>query len=87
MEMRLPTIVALNMMDVAQDRGISINAELLRERLGCPVIAMNAAKEEGIKPLLDTVGEQVKNISRSPSYVAYPAVIEDALAELVPYIH
>ena len=86
MEMRLPMIVALNMMDVAQDRGISINAELLRERLGCPVIAMNAAREEGIKPLLDTLGEQVKNISRSPSYVAYPAVIEDALAELVPYI-
>ncbi len=86
MEMRLPTIVALNMMDVAQDRGISINAKLLRERLGCPVIPMNAAREEGIKPLLDTLGEQVKNISRSPSYVAYPAVIEDALAELVPYI-
>lgn len=86
MEMRLPMVIALNMMDVASDRGISINAEMLRERLGCHVIPMNAAKEDGVQDLLHIVGAMVANLHHTPSYVAYPAVIEDALGELVPYI-
>jgi ferrous iron transport protein B len=86
MEMRLSMIIALNMTDIAQKRGIDVNPHLLSERLGCSVIPMNAAKEEGMQELMITIGELVKNITHSQSFVAYPAVIEDALTELVPYI-
>lgn len=86
MEMRLPMVIALNMMDVAHQRGIIIDIALLQNRLGCPVIPMNAVKEEGVNDLKHIIGEFVKNLNRSSSYVAYPAVIEDALAELIPYI-
>ena len=86
MEMRLPMVIALNMMDVASDRGISINAEMLRERLGCHVIPMNAANEDGVEDILHIVGAMVSDLHHTASYVAYPAVIEEALGELVPYI-
>jgi ferrous iron transport protein B len=86
MEMRLSMVIALNMTDIAQKRGIEVNPQLLSERLGCRVIAMNAAKEEGVQELVSIIGELVENISHSQSFVAYPAVIEDALSEIVPYI-
>lgn len=86
-EMRLPMIIALNMIDVAKQREIEINMELLSDRLGCPVIPLNAAAGQGVKVLLGKIDELVKNINHSSSYVAYPAVIEDAIAELGSYIN
>ncbi|KST65770.1 Fe(2+) transporter permease subunit FeoB [Mastigocoleus testarum] len=86
MEMRLPMMVVLNMMDVAKERDISINLKVISEHLGCPVIPTNAAKEEGIaelKLLMDHLFDKPTLLS---SYVAYPAVIENALTELVPFI-
>ncbi len=86
MEMHLPMIIALNMTDLAEKRGININPTMLKEKLGCPVIPLSAANGEGVIALVEEIGEMVSNISTSSTYVAYPAVIEDALAELVPYI-
>ncbi|NEO25510.1 MAG: Fe(2+) transporter permease subunit FeoB [Kamptonema sp. SIO4C4] len=85
-EMRVPAVVALNMIDLAKQRGTEINAKVLSDRFGCPVIPITASNGEGIPELLQRIGELVENVSHSPAYVAYPAVIEDALAELVPYV-
>ncbi|MBF2063222.1 MAG: Fe(2+) transporter permease subunit FeoB [Calothrix sp. C42_A2020_038] len=87
MEMRLPMIIALNMMDVAALRDIRIDANLLAERLGCSVIPMTAATNKGISELKDAIKQAFINPSRPTTYVAYPAVIEDAIAELVPFIN
>ncbi len=87
MEMRLPMIIALNMIDVASERGIHFNIDLLQERLGCPVIPLNAVKGEGLKPLIDEVSRASKNPRCCSSYVAYPTAIEEALGELIPYIN
>jgi len=86
MEMQLPMVIALNMMDLAEERGIKINPSVLREKLGCPVIPITATTEKGVQLLVDEIAELTKNLSHSPAYVAYPAVIEEALAELVTNI-
>jgi ferrous iron transport protein B len=86
MEMRLPMIVALNMMDVAKDREIKINPTLLSQRLGCPVIPMSATSGKGVPELQDAINQSLVNLLVPPTYVAYPAVIEDAIAKLVPFI-
>ncbi|MGK7931208.1 MAG: Fe(2+) transporter permease subunit FeoB [Microcystaceae cyanobacterium] len=86
MEMRLPMVIALNMMDIAEKRGITLDLNLLQDRLGCPVIPMNAVKGEGVRELVYKIEEFVENLHQTSSYVAYPAVIEDALTEIVPYI-
>lgn len=46
-----PVIIALNMMDIAQQRGISIDTKVLARALGCPVIPIQAHKKLGIAEL------------------------------------
>jgi ferrous iron transport protein B len=46
-----PAILALNMVDVAERRGIYYNSELLSKELGVPVIPINARKKTGLEPL------------------------------------
>ena len=42
LEMGVPIVIALNMMDVARKRGIEIDTERLAEQLGCPVVPVVA---------------------------------------------
>lgn len=44
----LPVVVALNMVDLAQARGLTIDGRKLSERLGCPVVPMVARRGEGV---------------------------------------
>lgn len=48
---RLPTVVALNMIDLARAEGREINLRTLEEQLGCRVIAVSARKNEGLENL------------------------------------
>lgn len=51
LELGLPTIVALNMIDVAKAQGTPVNAERLAEELGVPVIPVQATRRETLLPL------------------------------------
>ncbi|MBX3379719.1 MAG: ferrous iron transporter B [Phycisphaeraceae bacterium] len=48
---RLPTVVALNMIDLARAEGREINLRTLEEQLGCRVVAVSARKGEGLATL------------------------------------
>jgi len=50
-----PVIVGLNMIDVAQQEGVQIETEVLETALGVPVVAMVAARNEGVRELVETV--------------------------------
>lgn len=56
---RLPTVVVLNMMDLARSRGVSINLIALSDALGCRVIPAVARKGEGIDAIQGAVGAAV----------------------------
>lgn len=49
-----PTILALNMMDVAVQHGIQVEPHVLEAALGIPVVPMVAARNEGVEALLET---------------------------------
>lgn len=51
LEMELPVVLALNMMDVAEGRGLRIDQEALAERLGLQVVRTVGRKGEGREPL------------------------------------
>jgi ferrous iron transport protein B len=51
LSMGLPTVVALNMVDMASDRQIEIDVAALSKRLGVPVVAVQANRRTGIKEL------------------------------------
>ncbi len=52
LEMHIPMVLALNMMDEVRSNGGSIDFEQMKEELGIPVIPISAAKDEGIEDLI-----------------------------------
>ncbi len=55
LELGIPCVVALNMSDTAEARGLRIDHALLEERLGIPVIRTVARRGEGVDDLLEAV--------------------------------
>lgn len=55
LEMNIPTILALNMMDEVRNNGGTIDVEKLSSSLGIPVVAISAAKNEGVDELIETI--------------------------------
>ena len=53
LEMDVPVIVALNMMDEVEKSGDKIDAKALEKELGVPVVEISALKNKGIKQLMD----------------------------------
>lgn len=63
----LPTVVALNMVDLARRKGLTIDLEKLSEHLGCPVIPIVARQGEGLPELGAAVSHLVAESSRPSS--------------------
>jgi len=86
LEMRVPMIVALNMLDVARERRIAIDAQALAQRLGCPVIPMVASRSEGLDTLRNEI-ERAGKQRRVPSVeVGYGPEVENAIEALLPVL-
>lgn len=61
LELRIPTVVVLNMMDEVRGNGGTIDIKKMSERLGVPVVPISAAKNEGISELVDKIIYVAKN--------------------------
>ena len=83
-EMGVPMIVVLNMMDTAKKDGIEVDAEALSEKLGCPVVPMIAARGEGIDALKREIREIANSRSVPTATVDYGHAVEAAIARLAP---
>lgn len=82
LEMRVPVVVALNMMDMAKQRKIEIEVEHLQKHLGCPVVPMVAARREGLDALKQAILASARSHAVSPTKVEYDSEVEKYLAEL-----
>ncbi|MGE5703188.1 MAG: ferrous iron transport protein B [Clostridia bacterium] len=82
LEMGLPTIVVLNMMDVALARGLYIDEALLEQKLGIPVIPMVARKGKGHQRLLEALNR--KGACPGSLTITYQTEVEAAIAQLLP---
>ncbi|XOV84777.1 MAG: ferrous iron transport protein B [bacterium] len=49
--LQIPTVVVINMLDVAHNEGLQIDVQVLEAALGCPVIPMVATKRDGLAGL------------------------------------
>lgn len=61
LELHIPTVIALNMMDEVRGNGGTVDINGLSERLGVPVVPISAAKGEGIDELVRLAVETAKN--------------------------
>ena len=81
MELGLPVVVAVNMMDVVRRSGDRLNTKKLSEVLGCPVVEISALKGDGVKEAADmavkaAAGEGVVPLHR------FSGTVEHALAHI-----
>ena len=82
LEMGVPVVLALNMMDVAQKRGISIDVDLLAQKLGCPVVAIVAVSGMGIPALKQALTEVIDNRVGSGFSLTMDTEVEAAIADI-----
>lgn len=78
MEIDVPLIIALNMMDAVEKSGDVIDAKLLEEKIGLPVVKISALKGTGIKELMD----RAISISQKPRE-GVTVLRDSAIAHLV----
>ena len=61
LELRVPMVLALNMMDEVRANGGTIDVQKLSDDLGIPVVPITAAKGEGVSEMMDRAVETAKN--------------------------
>jgi ferrous iron transport protein B len=84
-EMRVPMLVVLNMMDAVKRRGIKIDLELLAKQFGCPVVAISAATKQGIPALKTFINQAVISKPIPKTEITYCIEIENAISQLTTH--
>ncbi len=83
-EMRVPMILVLNMMDTVKQRGVKIDCEFLAEQLGCPVIPITASTKEGISYLKTQVNNAANSKPIPSAHIMYADALEKAISAITP---
>ena len=82
-EADLPVILVVNIMDEAERMGLSINLELLQQRLGIPVIGAATARKRG----LDEIRSAVASYRRTtPTRFNYSRLLEQDIAQVTEHM-
>ena len=79
LEMNVPVLVALNMMDVADERGLEIDVNGLESKLGCRVIPIVASRKKGIDALKIAIYQEIGGGKELRSPVSYPKNLDAAI--------
>lgn len=78
LDLGIPTVIALNMMDQVEKIGDKIDIEKLSRDLGCPVVPIAAVENVGVKDLIAEV-EKVGQSKERPQPVLFDGAIEGAV--------
>lgn len=80
-ELGMPIVVAVNMLDLLQKNGDALDTEMLSKRLGCPVVAISALTGSGVE---EAVSKTLYAASHKPKFSRhhYSGALEHALAHI-----
>ncbi|BAP57849.1 ferrous iron transporter FeoB [Thioploca ingrica] len=87
LEIGIPLVIAINMMDIAKQRQIKIDLAGLAKQLGVPVIPISAAHRQGIEELKTVINQAAEAGAIPPVQVEYPEIIEQGITQLSPTVH
>ena len=87
LELTDKVVVALNMMDEAEGKGIEINIEKLSKTLGIPVIPVVATKKKGIAEILDAIaGVSTGSTQVNPLKIQFNPEIEEMISKIESWL-
>ncbi|WP_413736719.1 Fe(2+) transporter permease subunit FeoB [Sodalis sp. RH21] len=84
LELGVPCIVALNMLDIARRQHVKIDLAALSLQLGCPVVPLVSTRAQGIDALKRAIEQGAA--AAVPLPIDYPAAITGAIGQLMPFI-
>ncbi len=82
LELNIPVVVAVNMMDLVKKNGDTINISELSKKLNCPVFDVSALKKVGITEVTKAAIDAAKSSDSSVSYMKFSDEVENALSEI-----
>ncbi len=83
MELGVPVVLAFNMSDMAKERGIEFNLDLLSSQLGAPIVPTVGHKNIGIRELLETAVRTARAATpATPPAIDYGDDLEKAIARI-----
>jgi ferrous iron transport protein B len=85
-EMRVPMILVLNMMDAVKQRGIKIDVDFLERLLGCPVIPITASTKGGIGALKSAINNAAITKPVPSVKITYAPALEQAIDDISPLL-
>ncbi len=85
-EMRVPMILVLNMMDAVKQRGIKIDVDFLEQFLGCPVIPITASVKGGLGTLKSAINRAAITKPIPSVKISYTPALEQAIDDISPLL-
>lgn len=83
-DLKVPVVIVLTMMDIANKKGIKIDIAELERELGVPVIAVNPRKQKGVAQLKKAIEQTAQNLYKPPinDFIDNKAFAATAIEEL-----
>ena len=81
LEMGIPVVIAVNMMDIVQKRGDKLNASKLSKELGCPVVEISALKGNGVREAAEQAVRAATKKGDIPKH-SFTGSVEHAIAHI-----
>ena len=81
-ETGVPVVIALNMSDLLEKRGIQVDVERLSMLLGCKVIKTSALKETGLKEIVDEAIKEAKKTDHKLPEAMFSSDVESAISSV-----
>ena len=82
-DLGIPVVVALNMMDLVEKNGDKIDVDALAKRLGCPVVPTSALKGRGMDEVVKAAIEAGKKGAAPATTLRFTNEVEEALARVI----
>jgi ferrous iron transport protein B len=84
LEMKIPIIIVLNMMDLAERKRISIDVAHMEAHLGVPVIPVSAVRRDDVERVKNALVQALESKKISGTRVAYANEIEEVISAISP---
>ena len=83
-ELGIPVVIAINMMDIVRKNGDKINIDILSKKLGCPVVEISALKGDGVQEAADAAIAAAREEKTGPRHIShiFSGAVEHAIAHI-----
>ena len=85
-DMHIPMVIAVNMMDIAENRGIQLDLDELSDVYGVPCIPLSAVSEKSVTNFISQMGHVLASPMPLPKPMVYGDKIEEAVKVLEPQV-